>query len=118
MAADRLIFIDETSVKNNLTRLRGRSLKGTRVEGSAPFGRWHTQTFIAGLSNTGMIAPWVIDGAMDGPAFTTYIEKVLAPTLQPGTAVVLDNFATHKIAPAKANSKQVESTCAGNVSAW
>ena len=44
---------------------------------------------------------------MDAPAFTTYIDKILAPTLRPGTAVVLDNFATHKIASAKQALKAV-----------
>ena len=62
----------------------------------APFGSWGTQTFIAGLSCNAMIAPWVIKGAMDGPAFATYVEKVLVPELQPGTVVFLDNLATHK----------------------
>ena len=63
---DRLVFIDETSVKTNLTRLRGRSLRGQRLEMSAPFGAWDTQTFIAGLTHDDLIAPWVIKGAMDG----------------------------------------------------
>ena len=61
----RLVFIDETAVKTNLTRLRGRSLKGERLYGTAPFGKWGTQTFIAGLTQNALIAPWVITGAMD-----------------------------------------------------
>ena len=92
----RLVFIDETSVKTNLTRLRGRSLKGERLYGTAPFGKWGTQTFIAGLTQDALIAPWVISGAMDGPAFETYIETQLAPVLEPGTVVILDNLSTHK----------------------
>jgi transposase len=60
----RLVFIDETAVKTNLTRLRGRSLKGERLYGTAPFGKWGTQTFIAGLTQDALIAPWVITGAM------------------------------------------------------
>ena len=55
---------DETAVKTNLTRLRGRSLKGERLYGTAPFGKWGTQTFIAGLTQDALIAPWVITGAM------------------------------------------------------
>jgi transposase len=99
----RLVFIDETSVKTNLTRLRGRARKGKRLFGSAPFGSWNTQTFIAGLTCEGMIAPWVIKGAMDGAAFETYIRTQLAPGLQPGTVVILDNLATHRnIAAAQA----------------
>ena len=92
----RLVFIDETATKTNMTRLRGRSQKGERLYGSAPFGRWGTQTFIAGLTTEGMIAPWVISGAMDRAAFDVYVETQLAPELKPGTVVILDNLATHK----------------------
>jgi hypothetical protein len=92
----RLVFIDETSVKANMTRLRGRSPVGERLFGTAPFGKWQTQTFIAGLTCNDLIAPWVIKGAMDRTAFDTYIETQLAPALDPGTVVILDNLATHK----------------------
>jgi transposase len=93
---ERLVFIDETSVKTNLTRQRGRSLRGERLVMDAPFGAWGTQTFIAGLTADALIAPWVIKGAMDGPAFAAYVEKVLVPELAPGTVVILDNLATHR----------------------
>ena len=85
------MFIDETSVKTNLTRLRGRALKGQRLHAAAPFGSWNTQTFIAGLTVDGLIAPWVIKGAMDGLTFETYIRTQLAPALEPRTVVILDN---------------------------
>lgn len=93
---ERLVFIDETSVKTNLTRLRGRALRGHRLRMDAPFGRWGTQTFIAGLTSEGLIAPWVIKGAMDGDAFAAYIRNVLVPELKPGTVVIMDNLATHR----------------------
>jgi transposase len=92
----RLVFIDETSVKTNMTRLRGRSAVGERIFGMAPFGRWQTQTFIAGLTCEALIAPWVIAGAMDRAAFDIYVETQLAPALMPGTVVILDNLSTHK----------------------
>ena len=92
----RLVFIDETAVKTNLTRLHGRGPKGERLFGTAPFGKWGTQTFIAGLTQNALIAPWVITGAMDGLAFETYVETQLAPELEPGTVVILDNLSTHK----------------------
>ena len=82
---ERLVFIDETSVKTNLTRLRGRALRGERLEMDAPFGNWGTQTFIAGLTRDALIAPWVIKGAMDGPAFAAYVREVLVPELAPGS---------------------------------
>ena len=87
---------DETSVKTNMTRLRGRSSRGQRLEMNAPFGAWGTQTFIAGLTHDSLISPWVIKGAMDGEAFAAYIREVLAPNLQPGTVVICDNLATHR----------------------
>ncbi len=82
-------------MKTNLTRLRGRSLCGKRLEMDAPFGSWGTQTFIAGLTQDKMIAPWVIKGALDGEAFESCVRKVLAPQLRPGTVVICDNLATH-----------------------
>jgi hypothetical protein len=92
----RQVFIDETAVKTNLTRLRWRAPIGARLYGTAPFGKWGTQTLIAGLTRTALIAPWVITGAMNGPAFDVYVETQLAPVLDPGTVVILDNLSTHK----------------------
>jgi transposase len=77
-------------------------LRGTRLTASAPFGSWGTQTLIAGLTQADMIAPWVVGGAMDGPAFAAYIREVLVPEIDPGTAVVLDNLATHRNKDAEA----------------
>ena len=91
---ERVVFIDETSVKTNLTRLRGWAPRGDRLVMDAPFGSWVTQTFVAGLTADAMIAPLVIKGAMDGAAFAAYVEKVLVPELAPGTVVILDNLAT------------------------
>ncbi len=68
-----------------MTRLRGRSAVGERLFGTTPFGRWKTQTFIAGLTCDALIAPWVIEGAMDRAAFDIYVETQLAPALSPGT---------------------------------
>lgn len=95
-APHRLVFLDETAVKTNLTRLRGRAPVGARLQGSVPFGKWRTQTFIAGLTRDELIAPWVIEGAMNQAAFETYIETQLAPLLKPGTVVILDNLSTHR----------------------
>jgi hypothetical protein len=99
-AAHRLVFIDETSMKTNMTRARGRAPRGQRLRASAPAGLWHTQTFIAGLTQDSLIAPWVIKGAMDREAFDTYIATQLAPVLAPGTVVILDNLCVHKSARA------------------
>jgi len=98
----RLVFIDETAVTTKMTRLRGRSRRGTRLRATAPFGRWGMQTFIAGLRCDGLTAPWVIPGAMDRLAFDTYIATQLAPTLARGDVIILDNLSVHKSAKAAA----------------
>ena len=80
-----------------MTRLRGRSPKGTRLIASAPHGHWQTSTFLAGLRHDGLTAPAVFAGAINGELFTAYVAQVLAPTLSPGDIVVLDNLASHKV---------------------
>ena len=102
---EKLVFIDETGLNTKMTRTHGRCLKGQRLFGKAPFKRWGNQTLIAGLNRDGILAPWMIKGAMDRDAFDTYIEKVLAPELKPGTVVILDNLATHKSEKAAAALK-------------
>lgn len=92
----RLIFIDETSTTTKMTRLMGRSLRGQRLNATAPFGHWGTQTFIAGLRCDGLIAPWVLNGPINRAAFDTYIETQLVPELKPGDVVILDNLSSHK----------------------
>ncbi len=79
-----------------MARLRGRSRRGDRCRASVPHGHWKTTTFTAGLRLSGMTAPMVLDGAMNGTAFLAYVEQVLVPTLSPGGIVVMDNLPAHK----------------------
>ena len=102
----RLVFIDETSVTTKLTRLRGRSPCGARLEADAPFGHWRTETLIAGLRVDEFAAPWVLDGPMNRAAFDTYIQTQLAPVLQPGDVVIADNLSSHKSAKAQRMLKE------------
>ena len=105
----RLVFIDgeplsaplvqapmASGTNTKMTRLRGRSAKGERLNGKAPFGHWGTQTFVAGLKYDSLIAPWVVDAAMNRIIFDTYAETQLAPALKPGDVVILDNLSSHK----------------------
>jgi len=103
---ERLAFIDETAVETTPARLRGRALRGQRLETNAPFGAWGTQTFIAGSTHNGPIAPWAIEGAMDGNAFAAYIRNVLVPELEIGTAAMRDNLANTK-APKPPHSERM-----------
>lgn len=98
----RLVFIDETSITTKMARLRGRCPRGQRLKARVPAGRWHTQTFIAGLRSDRLTAPWIIDGAIDREAFDTYVETQLAPALGKGDVVILDNLSVHVSARAEA----------------
>jgi transposase len=102
----RLVFLDETSTTTKMTRLRGRARRGVRLKADAPFGHWATQTFIAGLRCDGLTAPWVIDQPMNRKIFDTYVETQLAPTLQAGDVVILDNLPSHRSPKAQAVLKQ------------
>ena len=93
---ERLVFIDETGTTTKMTRLRGRCLKGQRLRSKAPFGHWKTQTFVAGLRCHGLTAPFVVDQPMNRRIFETYVETQLAPTLQRGDVVIMDNLSSHK----------------------
>ena len=94
---DRLVFIDETWAKTNMTRARGRTLRGKRLVASVPHGHWKTTTFIGALRSSGLTAPAVFDGAINGESFLAYVEQILVPTLKPGDIVILDNLSSHKV---------------------
>lgn len=97
---ERHAFIDETGLKTNLVKTTGWSPRGERLTDHAPFGHWHSQTFVAALRCDRLDAPWVIPGAMNRRLFETYVETQLAPTLNPGEVVILDNLSSHKSAKA------------------
>ena len=94
---EQLVFIDETAATTNMTRLYGRAPRGRRLVDKVPHGHWKTTTFICGLRNDGVTAPFVLDGPMDGSYFLAYVEQILAPTLKKGQIVFLDNVSTHKV---------------------
>ncbi len=81
-----------------MARLRGRCRRGARLLTAVPWGHWKTTTFVAGLRLSGLTAPMVLDGAMNGAAFKAYTEQLLAPSLEPGDIVIMDNLSSHKVA--------------------
>ena len=92
----RLVFIDETWVKTNMTRLRGWSARGQPLVDKVPHGHWRTLTFLAALRCNRIDAPLVLDGPINGQSFTAWVEQFLLPTLSPGDVVVMDNLGSHK----------------------
>jgi transposase len=93
---ERLVFLDETWATTNMTRLRGRALRGARVVDSVPHGHGKTTTLIAALDLHGLRCSMELDGAVNQLAFQAFVAQVLAPTLRPGDLVILDNLSSHR----------------------
>jgi transposase len=91
------VFLDESGVATDLLRRYGRSRRGQRVHDHAPHGHWRTSTFVAALRITGLTAPGLLDGPMDGDCFLAYLDQVLVSTLHAGDIVVMDNLASHHL---------------------
>jgi transposase len=92
------VFIDETWASTNMARTHGRAPRGERLRAAIPHGHWKTTTFVAGLRNSGMIAPMVLDGPINGELFLAYVEQILVPELRVGDIVIMDNLGSHKSA--------------------
>jgi transposase len=98
----RLKFLDESGVNLGMTRLYGRAAPGVRVVEATPGTSGPHYTVVATLGVNGVQAPLLFEGAMTTLAFETYVEDVLAPTLQRGEILLLDNLSAHKGGSAQA----------------
>jgi transposase len=106
----RLVFIDETWTNTSMVRLRGRCPRGERLIDYAPHGHWKTITFVAGLRHRGMVAPFVVDGPMNGPIFLAYVKQCLVPTLKRGDIVIMDKLPVHMVAGVEEAIEAVNAT--------
>ena len=93
---EHLVFIDETWTATNMTRSHGRCRRGERLRMGFPHGHRKTTTLVAGLRTTGMVAPMVLDGPINGEWFEAYVDQVLVPELRQGDVVIMDNLSSHK----------------------
>jgi transposase len=95
----RLVFLDESGAKTNMTRLYGRAEGGSRCVDYTPHGHWKTMTMLSAIRGDGVIreATTLVEGATDGPIFLAYVQQCLAPALRPGDVVVMDNLPAHKV---------------------
>jgi transposase len=89
--------VDETWASTKMTSIRGRSPKGTRCVGRAPYGHCGTTTFVCALRTQGLVAPLVLDGPINGSAFRAWVEQALVPQLRPGDMVVMNNLGSHQV---------------------
>lgn len=91
----KLVFVDETGAKTNMTRLYGRAPIGRRLVDRTPQGHWVNNTYVCGLRHDRIVAPHVFVGAMNAARFLDYLETILLPTLRKGDRVVIDNLPGH-----------------------
>lgn len=91
-------FLDESSINTGMTRLYGRAAPKQRVVDSAPQLSGAQTTTLAVIGLTGLTAPLVLSGAVNGSVFSGYIAQCVAPTLQPGDVLFMDNLSAHKVA--------------------
>jgi transposase len=80
-----------------MTRRYGWGPRSERVREAVPAGHWRTLTVLAALTTEGVLASMSIESPTDGDVFVAFVEQVLAPRLQPGQLVILDNLAAHKV---------------------
>ena len=101
------IALDETSVKTNLTRLRGWADSSERLVEAIPGGHWETSTLVHAIALDGTRAAMVLDGPLDGICFAGFCQQLLVPNLHSGDLVILDNLSCHKSAVAIATVENI-----------
>jgi transposase len=93
----RLVFVDEMGVHTSLAPLYGYSRKGERVRLEVPRNRGKNTTLLASMTLLGgMGETMAVEGSTDKEVFEAYVERVLAPTLEAGQVVIMDNLPAHK----------------------
>ncbi len=101
IAPERLVFLDETWIRTDMTRVRGWFERGKALLAKVPHGHWKTMTFVGALRQDGIVAPCVFDGPINAARFTAGVEQSLVTTFKRGDVVVLDNLSSHKAARAR-----------------
>jgi transposase len=104
---ERLIYLDESGVTTQMTRLYGRNRDGARIHEAAPQGHWKILTILGAISTRGMVASMTIEAATDREIFLAYLDHCLCPELRPGDVVVMDNLSSHKV---KGVRQKIEAT--------
>ena len=94
---EKLIFLDESGVSTQMTRLYARCVGGGRIHEGTPDGRWKILTILGAISTRGMVATMTIEAATDREIFLAYLDEALCPKLEPGDVVVMDNLSSHKV---------------------
>ena len=93
---ERLVFVDEMGAHVSFAPLYGYSPKGERVRLEVPRNRGTNTTLLASITLGGMGETLAVEGSTNREVFEAYVEHVLAPTLEAGQLVIMDNLSAHK----------------------
>jgi transposase len=100
LSAGRVVVVDESGTHRDMTRAYARAYarapRGERAVDSVLRNYGCNVSLIAALRLEGMTAPFVVEGSLNSAVFEAYVQQGLAPTLQPGDIVVMDNLGCHK----------------------
>jgi transposase len=94
--SERLVFVDECGTHTSLAPIYGYAPEGERLRLSVPRRRGKNTTLLASMSLEGMGPSLAVEGATTARVFEAYVEKVLAPSLEEGRVVVMDNLSAHR----------------------
>lgn len=97
VAPEDLMYLDESGVSTQMTRLYGRAEGGQRVQDTVPGGHWKMLTILGAMDRNGMLATMTVEAATDREVFLAYLDQVLCPKLRTGHVVVMDNLSAHKV---------------------
>ena len=93
---ERLLFVDECGTHTSLAPIYGYAPRGERLRLSVPRKRGKNTTLLSSMTLSGMGPSLAVEGSTTARVFETYVEKVLAPSLEGGQIVVMDNLGAHR----------------------
>lgn len=92
----KIWFLDETGVNLSLARSFGRAFGGHRAMGNVPKNYGQSVTVLGAMNRDGQIATLEVRGATDELVMLAFIREILAPVIERGDIVVMDNLTSHK----------------------
>ena len=93
---ERLVFVDECGTHASMAPIYGYAPRGQRLRLRVPRKRGKNTTLLSSISLEGMGPSLAVEGATTAQVFETYVKKVLAPSLEEGQVVVMDNLGAHR----------------------
>jgi transposase len=90
-----LIYIDESAIKEEVTRIHAYAKRGEKVQGKTQGKRPHKINMVAALNGKEMLAPFTFEGTMDSDLFNAYLYLVLLPLVPFGAIIIMDNARYH-----------------------